>query len=282
MSTSQTHSGEQHEYTLGTNDAELQRLGLQHRLWAPAAQQLWTRAGLQAGATVLDVGCGPGYATLELAELVGPGGRVIAVDVSERYVAHLRQTLAARRISRVEALHSDVTRLPAPDNSVDFAYARWVLCWVQDPAAVVREVARVLRPGGVFAVQDYFDYGTLTLAPRGPAFERVVQAAVQSFRAAGVDPDVAGHLPGIFRRCGLAWKEVRAHYHTVRPRDLLWQWPTTFFANYVPRLVEQGLLTTAEQQAYEQEWAQRSADPDTFFCTPPVFDVVGVKGPVAG
>jgi ubiquinone/menaquinone biosynthesis C-methylase UbiE len=61
------------DYLLGTHDEEVERLGLQHRVWRPRASDAWRRAGFTTGQTLLDVGCGPGWATLDLAEIVGPG-----------------------------------------------------------------------------------------------------------------------------------------------------------------------------------------------------------------
>src|SRR5262245_50101060 len=71
-------------YVLGTHDAELDRLGLQHRIWSEHAFALWERAGIRPGQRVLDVGCGPGYATVDLARLLGPASRIVAIDESQR------------------------------------------------------------------------------------------------------------------------------------------------------------------------------------------------------
>ena len=68
------------DYFLGTHDEELRRLGLQHRVWDPAVRDCWQRAGITAGSRVLDVGAGPGYAAADLAQIVGPGGEVVAVS----------------------------------------------------------------------------------------------------------------------------------------------------------------------------------------------------------
>ena len=70
------------DYVLGTHDDEIVRLGLQHRVWRARTHDAWRRAGFTIGQTLLDVGCGPGYASLDLAELVGPTGRVVAIDRS--------------------------------------------------------------------------------------------------------------------------------------------------------------------------------------------------------
>lgn len=80
---------DEREYVLGTNDEELTRLGFQHRVWGEHAFALWNRAGFAPGQTILDAGCGPGFATLDLARLVGPRGRIIAVDHSARFLDHL-------------------------------------------------------------------------------------------------------------------------------------------------------------------------------------------------
>jgi SAM-dependent methyltransferase len=75
---------------LGTHDAEIDRLGLQHRVWRPRVLDAWGRAGLTVGHTVVDVGCRPGFATMDLADIVGPNGHVHAVDRSARFLDALR------------------------------------------------------------------------------------------------------------------------------------------------------------------------------------------------
>ena len=70
------------DYVLGTNAEEISRLGLQHRVWRPRALDAWRRAGFRAGQVILDIGAGPGYAALDLAEIVGPTGKVIALERS--------------------------------------------------------------------------------------------------------------------------------------------------------------------------------------------------------
>ncbi len=74
------------DYVLGTNDEELDRLGLQHRVWRPIVLECWRRAGITFGSRVIDVGAGPGYATVDLAELVGPTVEVFAIERSARFL----------------------------------------------------------------------------------------------------------------------------------------------------------------------------------------------------
>ena len=74
------------EYALGTDDAEIVRLGVQHKLWSASAFAIWERAGISAGKSVLDLGWGPGYTSFDLAGIVTSKGKVVAIDESPRFI----------------------------------------------------------------------------------------------------------------------------------------------------------------------------------------------------
>src|SRR6266536_2684057 len=80
------------DYVLGTHEEELARLGLQHRVWRPVALDCWQRAGITVGKRVLDVGAGPGYAAIDLAEIVGPTGEVVALERSQNFIRAMETT----------------------------------------------------------------------------------------------------------------------------------------------------------------------------------------------
>lgn len=262
------------EYVLGTHDAEVVRLGLQHRLWSEQAFACWLRAGIGPGSVVLDVGSGPGHTAFDLVSLVAPAGRVIAVDESERFLDFVRRRAQAQGVTAIETRAEDVQEMRVEPGSVDVAYARWVLCFVPRPEAVIARVARALKPGGVFAVQDYVDWQALALSPRSEAFERVMPAVGESWRAHGGDTRIGRRLPAMMRAAGLRVEEIRPLQRIARPREPLWQWPTSFFSNFIPLLVERGLVSPEDQRAFEREWKERSADPDAFFWTPPMVEII--------
>ncbi|MFL5380903.1 MAG: methyltransferase domain-containing protein [Longimicrobiaceae bacterium] len=268
---------EEREYLLGTDEDELARLGFQHQVWAGHAADAWERAGFARGQALLDVRCGPGYATLDLARLVGPGGRVHGVDVSARFLAHLRALAEAQRVRNVTAEVLDLTADELPEAAFDGAYARWVLCFVHDPGEVVRRVARSLRPGGAFVVQDYLKYLGVVMAPADPAFDRVFAAMVASWHAAGGDPDIGMRVPGLMRAAGLEVAHVEPRVRGGRPGSGVWEWPRTFFTNYLPTLVRGGFITQSDADAFDARWAERERDPAAFFSTPPQVTVIGVK-----
>jgi ubiquinone/menaquinone biosynthesis C-methylase UbiE len=270
-------SATEREYVLGTGDAELARLGFQHQVWASATAAAWERGGFRPGARILDVGCGPGYATFDLAHLVGPAGHVLAVDVSARFIDYLDAERRRRGVEHVEARVEDLEELSVSAASVDGAFARWVLCFVRRPEVVVQHVARALRPGGAFVVMDYCNYEGFTVAPRDAAIDRVVAAVARSFRRHGGDPNVGSALPAFMRGAGLEVRTLRPLVRLARPGSALWEWPGSFFTRYVLNLVQMGEITDEERLAFLRAWEERSRSPDAFLLTPPMVEVVGVK-----
>jgi len=266
------------EYLLGVGDDELARLGLQHQVWSAEAVRAWERAGFGPGDALLDVGCGPGDASFDLARLVGSAGRVHGVEISERFVGHLRRQAEARGIRNLTAEVGDATAMGhLPEGSFDGAWARWLLCFLGDPEAVVRGVARALKPGGAFVVQDYMKYLGVLVAPEDPAFDRVFEAMFASWRATGGDGNVGARVPAMMERAGLEVVHVRTLVRTARPGSALWQWPRAFFSIFTPVLVADGFLAQADADAFHQRWDERERQPGSFFSTPPMVEVIGIK-----
>ena len=268
---------EANEYVLGTRDAELMRLGLQHRLWSEQTFACWNRCGIRPGSVVLDVGSGPGYTAFDLIPLVGPSGRVIAVDESERFIEYVSSRAVTLGVENLETSVQDVQSLRVPAASVDAAYARWVLCFVPRPEDVVSGVAKALKPGGVLAVQDYINWAALTLSPRSEAFLRVMPSVGKSWSMHGGDPQIGQRLPAMMAAAGLDVEEVRPLQRIARPGDPLWDWPTTFFNNFIPMLVEQGLVAPEDWRAFQAEWAERTRDPNAMFWTPSMVEIIARK-----
>ena len=109
---------------------------------------------LAEGETVLDVGCGAGFDALLAARQVGPGGRVIAVDMTEPMLEKTRAGAAALGLTNVDARHGFAEALPAEDGSVDVVISNGVINLCPDKMAVMGEVRRVLKPGGRFQIGD--------------------------------------------------------------------------------------------------------------------------------
>ena len=270
------------EYVLGTGQDETFRLGLQHRLWSEATHRLWERARVQPGQTVIDLGCGPGHAALDLAQIVGPQGRVIAVDESPTFLKQLHDQATGRKSMNIERVLGDVQNLDecieSGEGTIDVAYARWVFCFLADPESVVRGLAKLMKEGGRVAVQDYFNYErSMTLAPRREAFTKVINAVAASWRARGGDTDVMSKLPGLFLKHGFRIEYLNVQQRIARPGDQLWHWPNTFWQTFIPKLVETGFISEDDRANFEKAWGQASSDPASFIQLPPVYELIAVR-----
>ena len=148
---------------------------------------------LRRGAVVLDVGCGPGSITQELADLVGPTGSVLgidnAVDVIEVAVAEHFET----RHGNLRYDVQDVSDLHLADDSFDVVHAHQVLQHLADPVQALREMVRVTRPGGLVAVRDA-DYAAMTWHPDLPAMEEWRALYRSTARSNGGEPDAGRRL----------------------------------------------------------------------------------------
>jgi SAM-dependent methyltransferase len=264
------------DYVLGTHDEEIARLGVQHRLWRPRMLAGWDRAGIAEDLRVLDVGAGPGYATLDLAQRVGHGGEVIAVERSERFVAHGTAQCLLKEYKHVTFVERDVLE-PLPAQDMDASWCRWVGSFVTSPETLVRNIAAALRKGGVALFHEYADYGSWRMAPRRPLQEEFVQHVMASWREAGGEPDVALELPGLLARNGFALKHVEPMVFAPSPQDPLWRWVASYIETGPARLLELGKVDKPWIERLHAELREAEKDPATRMITPMLFEIVAEK-----
>jgi SAM-dependent methyltransferase len=265
------------DYVLGTHDEEIERLGLQHRVWRPRALDAWRRAGVTAGQTILDVGCGPGYAAVDLAEIVGTSGRVIGVDRSRRFLDALDVLRLQRGLENIESHELDLEKDAFPPGRVDAAWARWVFAFVRGPKGLLQRVADSIRPGGVFIAHEYFDYSTWRLSPRLAELEEFVLAVMESWRAEGGEPDIGLMLPVWLQEMGFRVCELNPIVDAVASSNFVWQWPRSFVEVGLTRLIELGRMTRERGQEISAALAAQERDPRTFLITPGVLEIIAVK-----
>ncbi len=265
------------DYVLGTHDAEVERLGLQHSVWRPRASLAWRRGGFTRGQTLIDVGCGPGYAAVDLAGIVGPEGRVLALDRSRRFLDVVEHAAKTRGLPQIEAIECDLDETRWADAVADGAWSRWVYAFVRDPRAVLSRVAQRLRPGGVMVLHEYVDYRAWRLSPRSSDFEDFVSEVILSWRESGGEPDIALELPRWLKELDFDVVGLEAISEVARPADFMWQWPKAFFTVGLERLVELGRVEAARAQAMRAAFDGAEHTPGTFMITPTVLEIVARK-----
>lgn len=264
-------------YYLGTNDEEIRRLGLQHRVWRPHVLDAWRRAGITVGSSVIDAGAGPGYASLDLAEIVDGDGRVIALERSARFLDALKGAAAARGLANLEAHNVDLVTDAMPAQGVDAVWIRWVFAFLSDPIAVLQKLSGALRKGGVIVIHEYMDWGTLNWTPRRRALSDFVEVAIREWRASGGEPDIAVQLLPMLSRAGLRLRETRPIIHAVKPDNYVWRWPATFIPNHARNLAKSGAVSAEWAETVISEFAAAQADPDTIMTTPLVMEIIAER-----
>ncbi len=265
------------DYVLGTHDEEVARLGLQHRVWRPRVLDAWQRAGFGSGQAILDVGAGPGFAALDLAGLVGAGGRVWAVERSRRFLDVLERERDRLGLAQISTTLADLDREALPATGADGAWCRWVLAFVKQPEALVRKIAASLRPGGVFVAHEYLDYAVWRLLPRSEPFEAFVAAVIAAWRADGGEPDVGADLPRYLEAAGFEIRSLKPIVDVITPADPIWPWPEAFVRTGVERLVSIGRLSAERAVEILQDFDRRKIEPGTRCVTPLVLEAIAVR-----
>ncbi len=262
------------DYVLGTHDDEVERLGLQHDVWRPRAMAAWKRAGFAAGQTIIDVGSGPGYATLDLAEIVGPTGRVIAVDRSRRFLDVLVERARARGFTNITVVESDLDEATFDANVADGAWCRWVLAFVIHPRDLLTRVAKAIKPGGHFVSHEYFDYASWRSLPPSKEFENFVQLTIANWRNSGGEPDIGLQVTPWLEEFGFEIESLLPLIDVITPSSPIWKWPTSFMEIGLRRLVELGVIDHSRADHMRKKMREIETSPDSRMITPGVIEVV--------
>lgn len=196
-------------YLHGAQPSEQRRLEVQARLLGGAKFLPPLRKGMR----ILDVGCGTGAIAREVAAIIVPG-EVIGIDREEAQIETARRLAAVDGVQNVRFLQGDAAALGLPDDTFDAAYCRFLLEHVADPVKVVREMTRVVKPGGWVCAYEW-EAGCFVNYPDSPAIEQVWRAIYHLQKRGGGDPWIARKLYGVFLEAGLTEVKVEGRAWTV-------------------------------------------------------------------
>jgi SAM-dependent methyltransferase len=195
-------TGESVPYILVHSDREIRRLKHQADIINPITRRILLFAGIGPGMRVLDVGCGAGDVSFLIAELVGETGEVVGVDRAPAALAAAERRVAnypARNISFREGDPASLTF----EKPFDAAVGRYVLMFQADPAALLRDAARHVRPGGVVAFHEP-DWSGARSHPPSRNYDQSCEWIVETFKRTGIETRMGGKLDAVFRAAGLA------------------------------------------------------------------------------
>ena len=245
------------------------------------------RAHLRGGLTVLDVGCGPGTVTADIAETVCPG-QVVGMDLEQGSLEKASALVEERELTNLSFKHGSIYEIPFADGHFDVTYARHALEWLKDPLAGLKEMIRVTRKGGVVTAQDV-DYGGFFIYPPVPALEEWARK-LQYFGAVA-EIDVHGRyyfgreLFGLFTLAGLSDLKPRAVSRMTCRGAADFDWFLKMVVSHLGltgpyghlnrRMIDEGILleeTLVQARAEFREW---SAAPGAFSTYPSWIFVAG-------
>jgi SAM-dependent methyltransferase len=250
-------------YTHGHSDAVLRS----HRWRTAENSAAYVLPFLKPGMDLLDVGCGPGTLTTDLARAVAPG-RVVGVDLDAGVVAEAEQTAAASGVT-IHFAAGDFATVVSPDDRFDVVHAHQVLQHVDDPVGTLRRMAQLTRPGGIVAARDA-DYPAMAWFPREPLLDRWLDLYLAITARNDANADGGRQLLHWSQQAGfqdVAYTTSTWTFHS--PEDLAW-W-TSLWADRVTssRLahsaVHYGFATTEELQDMAEAWRDWGTRPGAVF-----------------
>lgn len=247
-----------------------ERLRLLSRVMRPTTMELFDRIGLQPDWTCLDVGCGGGDVSCDLARMLGENARVIGMDVDAEKLALARSEAQRAGLTNVEFQLHDFCGSGGPAD-FDFLYARFVLSHLPDPLAALRQMRKFLKPGATFAAEDT-DFRAHFCHPPHPAHETYVRLFSATARRRGANPDIGAELPGLLREAGFSDIHVRIVQPCGYTGEVKLLSPLTL-ENIAASVVDAGLADEQEVNKTIAQLYEVARDETTFMSIPRVVQV---------
>lgn len=223
----------------------------------------------RSGSTVLDVGCGPGTITVDIARRVAPG-RVLGIEPVSGPLEQAREHAAG--VDGVEFALGNVYALDHPDGAFDVVHAHQVLQHLTDPVAALREMLRVCRGDGVVAARDA-DYAAMTWYPADPRLDRWLAIYRTVAHRNGAEPDAGRRLLAWARATGAAEVTPSASvWCYATPDDRAWwggMWAERILTSAITRqAVDGGHADLAELEEISRAWREWAGNDDGWFLVP--------------
>lgn len=256
------------QYVLRGGSDGKKRLAILARAFANTTARLLKEAGLGPGMTCLDLGCGGGDVTLELARAVGPEGRVVGIDADPVTIELDRQDAARLGLDNVEFRPLDIKDW-RDDARYDLIYCRFVLTHLSDPASIVRRMRSAVRPGGVVVLEDIDIQGHFCY-PVCHAFDEYVRLYIEVVRRRGADPFIGLKLHSLLLDTG--WQApslslVQPAYFSGECKQI----PLLSLMYIRESVLVEGLAAPAEFDQIVNELATYTDDPRSTIGYPRVF-----------
>lgn len=245
-----------------------ERLRVLADVMGPSTRALLAAVGIPEGAACLDVGCGGGDVTFDLASAAGSAGRALGVDRDETKLEIARREGAERGLSNVAFETRDV-RAWEPTGEFDLIYARFLLSHLADPGRLVSDLRPHVRPGGKIVVEDV-DFRGHFAQPDCPALRRYVEFYTGVVQNRGADANIGPRLPALLR--GAGFEDVRVTmFHPVALSGGIKLLTCITLEAIADAILADGLTTAEDLRDTIEELYAFARDPHTVLAGPRVF-----------
>ena len=235
-----------------------------------ATLALFDRAGVGPGMRCLDVGCGGGEVTFDIATIVGQAGSVVGLDMDEVKLALARDAARQRGLSQVEFRQVDVMTWAEPE-SFDMVYARALLQHVTDPVDMLSRMWAAVRPGGVLIAEDT-DFERAFCEPPNDGFAFFVGNYIALLTKRGGDANVGRRLFGYVRGLGVSDVSLSATLHPFSFGEKKALLLSTLELSSAA-MVAEGLAAEAEVAAAHESMSRHVDDSETIHAGPAMIQV---------
>ncbi len=263
------------KYVLATGEDAEYRLQIVNSVHGGDSENFLRRAGLREGLKVAEIGCGVGVMACWIAEQIGTSGELFGIDISAAQVEQAAKRVQRRGLpnAHFEAMPADKTGLD--EGTFDLVYSRFMLMHVQDATSALREMVRLLKPGGILAVEDG-DFFSPFCYPPSKAYARAFELYRGFGKRHGEDFAIGQKLYKLVCDLGLSEVEVELAQPILTHGDAK-RLPEWTLIESAQELLAIGLTTQDEIDAVTQELAMFAADPSVAFGMARVMQVMGTK-----
>jgi len=266
--------GDLNHYVIRGGAKGHERLKVLSRVMHATSSALFDRARIVPGARCLDIGCGSGDITRELARRAGPKGAAVGADIDETKLQLARDETEKLGITNVEFRSIDIRERPETQE-FDVVYARFLLTHLSDPAAAVDCFLEFLKPDGLVIVED-IDFSGCFVHPPSKAFDRYHEIYCSSVRKRGGDPNIGPRLPLMLNNAGLRNVEVMVVQPMGLEGEVKLLGPLTMEA-IVDAAIAEHLTTNEEATELIAALYEYAADSSTLAGTPRIVQSWGRK-----
>jgi ubiquinone/menaquinone biosynthesis C-methylase UbiE len=262
----QRNRSPKHKYALAVGDKGAKRLKLQHELQKPFRVEHYKKAGFKEGQTLLDLGCGTGEATIELAKIVGPTGHVHAFDISQEQLDIAKEAAEKEGLTNITFHIGDIKDIMSlkgfHENMLDGIYISFVLAHLSDPEQAIAASKGLLKDGGVLACQDV-EKSTTWDSHNDKIFQQYRGLVEPVMRLLKCDYDIGKRLKALHEKAGLVVTEDYSVQQRVN-LDFLKLYLLLEIPEWEDKVVQMGFITREDIEIMKETVRNWPKADDTF------------------